>query len=174
MFSLSTLDWHRQCISIDNIDVVPQINSDFSTKKAGLSLTTTEHKFNHVLTKCRFRAITSNCTSNSLHDDIIKWKHFPRYWPFVRGIHRSLVNSPPKGQWRGALMFSLICAWKHGWVNNCKAGDLRRYRGHYDVTVMKTQFCIHRYGICPMMTLFVNEWNWVCNIKRIDMKYFLW
>ena len=44
-----------------------------------------------------------------VHDDVIKWKHFPRYWPFVRGIHRSPVNSPHKGQWRGALMFSLIC-----------------------------------------------------------------
>ena len=33
-----------------------------------------------------------------LHDDVIKWKHFPRYWPFVRGIHRSPVNSPHKGQ----------------------------------------------------------------------------
>ena len=39
------------------------------------------------------------------HDDAIKWKHFPRYWPFVRGIHRSPRNSPHKGQWRGALMF---------------------------------------------------------------------
>ena len=44
------------------------------------------------------------------HDDVIKWKHFPRYWPFVRGIHRSPVNSPHRGQWRGALVFSLICA----------------------------------------------------------------
>ena len=44
------------------------------------------------------------------YDDVIKWKHFPRYLPFVRGIHWSLVNSPHKGQWRGALMFSLICA----------------------------------------------------------------
>ena len=44
------------------------------------------------------------------HDDVIQWKHFPRYWPSVRGIHRSTVNSPYKGQWRGALMFSLICA----------------------------------------------------------------
>ena len=42
------------------------------------------------------------------HDDVIKWKHFPRYWPFVWGIHRSPVNSPHKGQRRGALMFSLI------------------------------------------------------------------
>ena len=50
------------------------------------------------------------------HDDVIKWKHFPRYWPFVRRIHRSPVNSPHKGQWRGALMFSLICAWINGWV----------------------------------------------------------
>ena len=70
------------------------------------------------------------------HDDVIKWKHFPRYWPFVRGIHRSPVNSPHKGQWRGALMFPLICVWINGWVNNREAGDLRRYRGHYDVSVM--------------------------------------
>ena len=71
-----------------------------------------------------------------VHDDVIKWKHFPRYWSFVRGIHRSPVNSTHKGQWRGALMFSLICDWINGWVNNRGAGDLRRYRAHYDVTVM--------------------------------------
>ena len=76
------------------------------------------------------------CSITSPHDDVIKWKHFPRYWPFVRGIHRSLVNSPHKGQWRGALMFSLICVWINGWVNNREAGDSRCYRAHYDVTVM--------------------------------------
>ena len=70
------------------------------------------------------------------HDDVIKWKHFPRYWPFVRGIHRSPVNSPHKGQRRGALMFSLISARINGWVNNREAGDLKRIRPHYDVTVM--------------------------------------
>ena len=70
------------------------------------------------------------------HDDVIKWKHFPRNWPFVRGIHRSPVNSPHKGQWRGALMFTLICARINGWVNNREAGDLRRHRAHYDVIVM--------------------------------------
>ena len=46
------------------------------------------------------------------------------------------VNSPHKGQWRGALMFSLICARINDWVNNREAGDLRRHRGHYDVNVM--------------------------------------
>ena len=61
---------------------------------------------------------------------------FPRYWPFVRGIHRPPVNSPHKGQWRGALMFFLICAWINGWVNNREAGDLKRHRAHYDVIVM--------------------------------------
>ena len=74
--------------------------------------------------------------SRGVHDDIIKWKHFPRYWPFVRGIHRSLVNSLHKGQWPGALMFSLICVWINGWVNNHEAGELRCYHAHYDVTVM--------------------------------------
>ena len=72
------------------------------------------------------------------HDDVIKWKHFPRYWTFVRGIHRSPVNSPQKGQWRGALMFFLICVWINGSVNNRETGDWRRYRAHYDVTVMQS------------------------------------
>ena len=68
----------------------------------------------------------------SVHDDVIKWKHTTHYW---QGIHQSPVNSPNKGQWHGALMFSLICAWINGWVNNREAGDLRRHRAHYDVNV---------------------------------------
>ena len=76
-------------------------------------------------------------------DDVIKWKHFPRYWPFVRRIHRSPVKSPHKGQWRGTLMFSLICAWLNGWVNNRETGYLRRHRAHHDVTAIY---------IAPMMT----------------------
>ena len=38
------------------------------------------------------------------HDDVIILKHLSSYWPFVRGIHLPPVNSPHKGQWRGALM----------------------------------------------------------------------
>ena len=60
---------------------------------------------------------------------------------FVRGIHRSPVNSPHKGQWRGALMFSLICAWLNGWVNNREASDLRRHGAHYDVIGL--EHCIY-------------------------------
>ena len=47
---------------------------------------------------------------NRGHDDLI-WKHFPRYWPFVRVIDRPPVDSPHKSQWHGALMLSLICSW---------------------------------------------------------------
>ena len=71
-----------------------------------------------------------------IHNDVIKWKHCPRNWPFVRGIDRSSVNSPHKGQWRGALMFSLICVGINDWVNNREAGYLRYYRAHYDVIIM--------------------------------------
>ena len=73
-----------------------------------------------------------------VNDDVIKGWHFLRYWPFVRGIHRSPMKSPHKGQWRGALMFSLIYAWTNGWVNNRDAGDWIRHRAHHDVTVMCT------------------------------------
>ena len=97
----------------------------------------------HVVIVVVFLADLTGCCKSgycySAHDDVIKWKHFPRYWPFVRGIHRSPVNSLHIGQWRGALMFSLICAPIKGWVNNGEAGDLRRYRSHYDVTVMVGQ-----------------------------------
>ena len=75
--------------------------------------------------------------------NISRWRHqmdtLTRYWPYARGIHRSPVNSPHIGQWRGALMFSLICAWINGWVSNRWAGDLRRHRHHNVVTVMDIQ-----------------------------------
>ena len=71
-----------------------------------------------------------------MNEDVIKWKHFPCFWPFVKGIHRWPVDSPNKDQGRGALMFSLICAWANDWANDRYASDLRRHCAHYDVTVM--------------------------------------
>ena len=111
-----------------------------------------------------------NLTQNShAHDDVIKWKHFPRYWPFVRGIHRSPVNSPYKGQWRGAFMFSLISASINRWVNNREAGDLRRYRAHYDIIVMVlwnvtwSDEVIDYRNLCSLSTKSLEIWKpWVC------------
>ena len=83
-------------------------------------------------------------------------KHFPRYLPSVPGIHRSPMNYPHKGQWRWALMFSLICAWTNGWLSSRDAGDLRRHCAHYDVTVMTSSCDIRwqRLSVLwqPMMT----------------------
>ena len=90
----------------------------------------------YLFIEMTLRSTLTQVTACRLHYDVIKWKHFPRNWPFVRGIHRSPVNSPHKGQWRGALMISLFCAWINDWVNNREGGDLRRYRAHYDVMVM--------------------------------------
>ena len=82
---------------------------------------------------------------NISHDDVMKWKHFPRYRvpTLCEGIHRSPVDSPHKDQWRGILMFSFICAWTHGWANNQDVGDLKRRRAHYCITVMWIQMVIH-------------------------------
>ena len=109
--------------------------------------------------------------SPSLHDDVIKWKHFPRYWPFLRGIHRYPVNSPNKDQWRGALMFSLICVWLNGGVKR-EAGDLRRYSAHYDVTIMTiTNLCYNCciYVFCKWMM----KWYWLGKLLGIQSIYIL-
>ena len=51
-----------------------------------------------------------------IHHDVIKWKHVPRYWPFVHGIHWSPVNSPHKGQWCGAhYNVTVTTTWQHGY-----------------------------------------------------------
>ena len=75
------------------------------------------------------------------------WRHemetFSALLALCAGNSPVPVNSSHKGQWRGALMFFLICARINDWVNNRDAGDLRRYRGHYDVIVMGLHL-VHR------------------------------
>ena len=99
-----------------------------------------------------------------LHDDVIKWKHFPCYWPFVRGIHRLLVNSPHKDQGRGALAFSLLCAWTNGWINNRDAGDFKCHRAHYDLIV------ISRWWTVVQRNLYRNR-TWISNCRNMGCNY---
>ena len=73
---------------------------------------------------------------------------------------------PHKGQWRGALMFSLICIRIKGWVNNDEARDLRRHRAHYDVTIMHLLWSIFynwwfRKACRRSNAFFQNGW-WDC------------
>ena len=98
---------------------------------------------------------------NEIWMKITWWRHqietFPRNWPFVRGIQRSQVNSQHKGQWRGAFMFSLICTWINGSVNNREAGDLSRHRIHYDVTVMGSFYWPKMYMIMSYW-MYCEQW----------------
>ena len=95
---------------------------------------------------------------------VIKWKHFPRYLPFFRGIHRSPVDSLHKGQWRGALMFSLI--WTNVWANNQDSGDLRHHRAHYDVTVMILTSLQQCSPVVSLLTTAVFQWPGSCPIRQ--------
>ena len=107
------------------------------------------------------------------HDDVIKWK-FPRYWPFVRGIHRSPVNPPHKGQWSGALMFTLICARINGWVNNREAGDLRRYLTHYDVIVMCCVYLLQMLAVFVVVYILQYTALVISNIWQLSAMPPLW
>ena len=77
------------------------------------------------------------------------------------GIHQSPVNSPHRGQWRGALMFSLIYARTNGWVNNRDADDFRHHRVHYDITLMKHW---------NTMTFFLYLWFHISGAKTFLLK----
>ena len=104
------------------------------------------------------------------------WRHqmetFSALLTICAGNSPIPVNSPHKGQWRGALMFTLICARTNGWVNNCEAGDLRRYRTHYDVIVMLYRFSWnHLYRITHQPQYVLHEaWSsHKANIKHEQM-----
>ena len=98
-------------------------------------------------------------------DDVTKWNHYPRHGPFVRGTVR--VNSPHKGQWRGALVFSLICAWTHGWINNRKSGELRRHRAHYDATLKNAHITFYFFSVDVNFVY----WHCVFKMRRHSLRY---
>ena len=81
-----------------------------------------------------------NMSLSEIYLIMIWWRHqvetFFALLALLPGIHRSPVNSSQKGKWRGALVFSFICAWSSGCANNWHTGDLRRHGAHYDAIVM--------------------------------------
>ena len=102
------------------------------------------------------------------------WRHqmeiFSALLAICAGNSPVPVNSPHKGQWRGALMFSLICVWINGWVNNGEAGDLKRHRSHYDVIVI-----IHQRQIYAKISFSCSKRQWVMSEMdtRISVHYSL-
>ena len=101
-----------------------------------------------------------------VYDDVIKWEHFLRYWPFVRGIQRSPVNSPHKGRWGRAFMFYSSAPWINGRVNNQEAGWFktpsrslwRHCNAIYTFLHLSPHFdvCVHRHfyeQLIPYVTI---------------------
>ena len=115
-------DWQHFCIY--HVPPSPKFAINFSIN--------VNCNLNCCVNSSRWDRMTHICT-NKLHDDVIKWKHFSRYWVFCEEIYQSPVDSYRKGQWHGTLMFSLICAWTKAWASN---RDLTRHRAHYDANVM--------------------------------------
>ena len=121
--------------------------------------------FNKMSVICPQTSMCRWSNNTCVHDDVINWKHFPRYWPFMRWIHRLPVNSTHKGQWRGAFMFSLICAWINGWVNNREAVDLRRYRAYFGVTVVCNRSIVS--DISNLIFLWIEYRNTLCELVSV-------
>ena len=86
-----------------------------------------------------------------------------RYWPFVRGIHRSPVNSPHKGP--VPQSFDVF----FGWVNNCVAGDLRRHHAHYDITVIAP---LHQKAFWKRLNL--DSRLYKIKLRCLNQMYSLW
>ena len=170
-----------QHVSTSELDFVSLLRiKQMGLQATGDSLTTAKKSPPHTEMKCHFEKNVHHwfCWKLSFsqlpvqwvmkHDDVIKWKHFLRNWPFVLGILWSSVNSSHKGQWCGALMFSLICAWINTWVNNREAGDLRHHRTHQDVTVLTSSkfWPYHFTAYTGYTSKFLCQWWSLCERRH--------
>ena len=104
-----------ECVTFTAFYEIPFFNVQFCFRKISIQLIYAYIKTHCIMWTCKYCRVTGLWAVN---------------------IPRLPVNSLQKGQWRGALMFSMICAGINGWVNNRRADTLRHHRDHYDVTVM--------------------------------------
>ena len=114
--------------------------------KLGLTIADAVSRIPETMAAVAAGILVVECTGTRLnwggkHDHAIKRKHFLCNWPFVRENHRSTMDSPHKGQWRRALMFSLMCAWTKDWRNSevtvTADAVMSIWRHCNDVTVME-------------------------------------
>ena len=88
--------------------------------------------FTDVIHDCFTSNENRMIASVPMHDDVIKRKHFPRYWPFVWG------KAPVTGGFPSQRLVTRSFDAFIDLSNNRGAGDKRHHGAHYDVTVMDT------------------------------------
>ena len=139
---------------LSNPNISIPVLSDNEIKSSMRSLRST-------LTGQSISLVVHNPNGRFLQISALDWSRSKRWWRHQMETFSALlaicagnspfpVNSPHKGQWRGALMFSKICVWINGWVNNREAGDLRRYRANYEVIVMPKLHSVPESESCPL------------------------
>ena len=152
MFRVEHFEYHRCRFPFFWVSESPALMIHWKCRINGSFVFTTKNHRSLSLSRCQGMIANANILfssqQSSTHKIMIqnskrvlsRWRHqmetFSALLALSAGKSPVPVNSPHKGQWRGALMFSLIYAWINDWVNNREAGDLRRHRGHYDVNVM--------------------------------------
>ena len=101
---------------------------------------------------------------SSIHDAVIKWKHFPGHCPFVRGVRHPWI-APTKASDAELWCFFFIYAWTNRWTNNGDAGDLSSLRAHYDVTVIwlllhqaHTKTLLHKIIMTPKYNACISQY----------------
>ena len=124
----------------------------------------------HSLDICATLKSRSNTRKD--HDDVIKWKHFPCYWPFVRGVHRSPVL-PLTNASDGAFdvfydmrLNKRLSKQSWGWWFET---PLRPY----DVTVMIFFQLFETSNLCVFTTVLRNwsSWRWYGHVSISRMMW---
>ena len=94
---------------------------------------------------------------NYIDDDVTKWKHFPRYWPFMRGDPPVTGGFPSQRPvtWSFYVFFDLSL--NKRWGNNRDSGDLRRHR---DITVMWLRIAGY-YKQTLFLLRSLTYWDWI-------------
>ena len=94
----------------------------------------------------------------SVIKNVIKWRYFPRYWPVVLGIHRSPVNSPHKGQWRGTLVCVFFDLRLNKRLSKRDTGELRRHSAHYDA--------LYNWPACQLALYWQTRYDWSSRVTQ--------
>ena len=136
VFKMSSGKWRPFCLALNVLKHI--INDDAKTIWLPATIMLT---YMYTAAEIKTHHIDSSMQEGSISITMYSWwRHqietFSALLAICAGNSPVPGEFPHKGQWRGALMFSLICVWMKGWVNTREAGDLRRYRAHCDVTVM--------------------------------------